>query len=575
MAELSIGIDLGTSTSIVSVIRDGKPFSIPDPLTKTPIVPSVIGINRRGELEVGQAALDAVKSSKQLIRESKRGMGTDALYVLGDKKLRPEEAGALILKKMKSVAESYLGQEVESAVITVPAYFTDLERRATLTAAELARLKVIRLINEPVAAAAAFGINNLDVEEKVLVFDMGGGTLDVTVLEMIDGILDVKASHGDKFLGGKDIDQLLIDFVKAEMTRAHPSLHWAEDADEGLKRKAEQVKKALSERYQEDFWLPNIATDAGQGVDADLVVSRSRLEELVKPLLDRAIGVIDACLGKAQVDKKAIGKVLLVGGSTYVPCVADTVLNYLGVPKAVGVDPDLAVSQGAAISAALAQGQLSSESSIVIQDAATHSMGVLVIKDMGMQEVLAYDELIRQGTPIPYFRKEMYSLRRPDQTELEIEVVQDPSGKALLAEETVPTGAKSVIRGIPPALYGTPHAVEVEFSYDQNHVIQLTATVLGVGKSSTISLDMRGGMLGKEEMEDAFMRVDSLWESSPLAERHRSLIRRAEEALAGRPSNAELIEAALVELKTAISKGDADAAQDARDQLVEYLSELP
>jgi len=575
MEQHSIGIDLGTSTSIVSVIRDGKPFSIPDPRTKTPIVPSIIGLNRRGEFVTGQDAIDAVKSSKSLIRESKRGMGTDTQFALGDKQLRPEEAGALILKKMKEVAESYLGSPVDSAVITVPAYFTDLERRATLTAAELARIKVIRLISEPVAAAAAFGINNLDIEERVLVFDMGGGTLDVTVLEMIDGILDVKASHGDKFLGGKDIDQLLIDYAKSAFGKEHPTAQWDENADEALKREAERVKKALSDRYEEDFFIANIATDSGEQVNMDLAVSRSQLEVLVKPLLDRAVEVIETCLQKAQVDKSAIGKVLLVGGSTYVPCVAETVLRHIGAPKAGGVDPDLAVSQGAAISAALHYGQLNSESSIVIQDCATHSMGVLVIRDMGMQEVLAYDELIRQGTPIPYFRKEMYSLRRPDQTELEIEVVQDPSGKALLAHETVPTGAMSVIHGIPHAQYGTPHAVEVEFSYDQNHVIQMTATVVGVGKSSTIRLDMRGGLLGEEAMEDAFMRVDSLWETSPLAERHRSLIRRAEEALKNRPSNAELVEAALVELKAAISRKDADAAQEARDKLVEYLSDLP
>jgi molecular chaperone DnaK len=572
--ELAIGIDLGTSTSVVSLLRDGKPVSIPDPVEKTPIIPSVVGVNKRGELLTGQSALTNIVDPKSLVREAKRDMGTDALFHLGSHTLRAEEISSLVLKKMKEVAEGYCGESISKAVITVPAYFTDIERRATLNAAQLANIEVIRLINEPTAAAMAFGINNLDLEETILVFDMGGGTLDVSILEMISGVLDVKASDGDKHLGGKDIDSEIIKWATEEFSKKEGEVTITPEGAEGLKRKAEQAKKELSNGLSAEISVINAASKNGSPVDLELSLSQVQFNILISGIVARAIECIDRTLTKANMTAKEIGKVLLVGGSTYVPKVRQAVLEHLNKQEIRGVDPDLAVSQGAAISAALALGLIGDSESMVVQDSATHGFGILVVEEVGPQQMLVYSELMPPGTPVPYMCKSMYSLRRPDQNEMEIEVVHPIKTSAKLAQDTTPTGAQGVITEIPHALYGRPHDVEVLFSCDQNHVIQLTATILGTGKSCTFRLNGRPDLLGENEINQSLVKIEQLWSSSPLAQRHASLIRRAEAVLSNRPAKGELIEAALVDLKAQIAGNNAEAAQEARERLSELLAEV-
>ncbi|MCA1948597.1 MAG: Hsp70 family protein [Armatimonadetes bacterium] len=574
-SELAIGIDLGTSTSILSVLRDGKPFAIPDPQTKTPIVPSVVGLNRRGELEAGQAALNAVTDPTRLIREAKRAMGTSTTFQLGQHTLRAEEVAALVLRKMAAVGESYLGVPVRKAVITVPAYFGDLERRATLRAAELAGIGAIRLISEPVAAAAAFGLDNHSFEGTVLVFDMGGGTLDVTLLEMIEGVLEVKASHGDKHLGGKDIDEILMNHALAEFRREHPGAEPSQAAMERLKRAAESAKKMLSESEVADIVVENFAAHEGDVAELCVTVERRQFESLIRPLIDRAIQTVDQTLEKAGASKGDIDRLLLVGGATYIPAIREAVVRHIGKPALSGVDPDLAVSQGAAISAGLALGTLDStrEQTVAIVDSNTHGIGVRVLHIEEYDAYPTYDELIAPNTPIPYFTKRMYSLLRPDQTELEMHVFQDVRNTKVL-EDCVPTGVSGVITDIPPALYGEPHKVEVEFSYDQNHIVQIKATVVGVGKSTTVRLHADELSQSDEEMAQAARNIDQLWQSSPLAKTNEKLIERAQTAIREGHPKGELIEALVVELKTKISANDAEGVRATRQKLVDVLAEV-
>jgi molecular chaperone DnaK len=574
MNEYAIGIDLGTSTSIVSVLKDGRPLSIKEPVSKSPLVPSVVAINKNGQLLTGHKALKDVLDPDFLIREAKRDMGTSTTYRIGEHTLRPQDVGALVLRKMKEIAEGYLGSEIRRAVITTPAYFTDIERRATLEAAELAGIEVIRLINEPTAAALAFGMANLEHEDTVLVFDMGGGTLDVTVLEMLGGVLDIRASDGDKHLGGKDIDALLEQWASDRLMKSHPGAQIGKLGFEKLKRAAEESKKGLSESAVESIAVTNIAAFAGAEVDFEDIISVETFNALIEPLVQKALGIIDKTLAKAGMTKSQIGKVLLVGGSTYVPRIRQAVLAHVGAPAISGVDPDLAVSQGAAISAALAIGALDEIKSVVYQDASTYGMGVLVVESIGHQEMLVYDALMAPSTPIPYMCKKRYSLRRPDQTELELDIVLDPTGVAKMPEETMATGTQNTIKDIPISLYGSPHEVEVTFSYDQNHTVEMTATVIGIGKVNTVRLNRGPELLGESGVNASFGRIEQLWATSPLADRHRSIIKRAEAVLAERPDRAEMIEAALVDLKTQIAGNEAEAAQAARDRLTDLLMEM-
>ncbi|MEJ5169908.1 MAG: Hsp70 family protein [Fimbriimonadales bacterium] len=573
--ELAFGIDLGTSTSIVSVLRDGKPFAIPDPLTKTPIVPSIVGLNRRGELEAGEAALRATTDPTKLIREAKRSMGTDDRFTLGAHALSAEEVGALVLKKMAAVAESYLGVPLRKAVITVPAYFGDLERRATLRAAELAGIEAIRLISEPVAAAAAFGLDNLHYEGTVLVFDWGGGTLDVTILEMIEGVLEVKASHGDKMLGGKDIDAVLVEHALAEFRRQYPNAQPTKNALELLKRSCESAKKQLTESNSADIVVENFAASEGDTVELCVTVTRSEFDRMIRPLIDRALQTVDEALRKANLQKNDIQQVLLVGGTTYTPSIREAVVRHMGRPALSGVDPDLAVSHGASISAALALGVIDpkSDQSLVIADCNTHGLGARILHVDEYRAYHVYDELIPPNTPIPYFTKRLYSLLYPDQTEMELHLYQDVHNTKQL-EDCVPTGSSGVITGIPPALYGEPHKVEVDFSYDQNHIVQVTATIVGVGKSTTIRLQSDSLLPSEAGGAAAKSKIDQLWQSSPLAKQNERLIERAQEAIRSGHPKSEMLEALVADLKAKIATNNADAARSIRQRLIDLLAEV-
>ncbi|MEH2255958.1 Hsp70 family protein [Nostoc sp.] len=307
----AIGIDLGTSTSQICIYKNNESLPIPDPVTKIPIIPSIVAINERKKLLVGEAAQGAVDRPGYGVRESKRLMGT-------------EEIAALILRKLKENAEEALGHPIQDAVISVPANFPDAARKATFNAGEIAGLNVLRLINEPTAAALAFGIKNINSEEQIVVFDFGGGTLDISVLEMFEGVLDVKYSFGDPHLGGKDFDEVIISLLLKKFEAQYLGVP-VYNREAELKGQAEQAKKTLSVEQSCDVQIPYFATKDGKGIDLDIEITGTEFEKAITPLLERARVCIREALNKKKIRPSAIDRVLLVGGTTYIPAVRNMV----------------------------------------------------------------------------------------------------------------------------------------------------------------------------------------------------------------------------------------------------------
>lgn len=569
MNKIAFGIDLGTSTSEISCILNGKPVAINDihPRNRTPIVPSVVALGRNGsDLLVGVEAVDEGLPEHK-IREAKRHIGEERRFKIGNYQLLPEEVGALVLKKMASLGEAATGQPVVEAVITVPAYFSDLPRRATEKAALLAGLRPLRLISEPVAAALAYGITRLDDENMLLVVDFGGGTLDVTVIEMMAGVLDVRATDGDRQLGGKDVDDLLMRHICQRTGFQMPEEQTS--SYEALKKAAESAKKELSRQAMTTLYVANF-----DGVsDLNFTVSREMFDTLIDPLIDRAIEKVEACLEKAGVNKQQIQKLLLVGGTCYIPRVQSRIEAYLGLAAESGVDRDLAVSLGAAISAGLKTGSVD-RNSVVVQDVSTYRLGIDCVELVGDREMLVFDELMPAGAGIPFFRSNRYSLRRLDQDEAVFSVYQAEGNGPLLAQDAISTGATGVIGDIPPSTTGEPRSVDVELRYDESHIIRVSAKIVGTDRECTVQLNTAQFSNDALSMLGASSAVETLWQQSPLADRNSKLINRAESVLSTVPERAEHIEAALEQLKLAIASNDVERTQDARDRLTDILADL-
>lgn len=575
VATNAVGIDLGTSTSVISALVDGKPKPIADPASKSPIVPSVVAKNRKGELLVGHEALNWVDRPGLGVREVKREMGEATPIRIGDDAFRPEEISAMILRELKRNAEAVLASPVSQVVITVPANFADAARKATVAAADIAGLQVIRLINEPTAAALAYGIDRLEADELLLVYDFGGGTLDVTILEMVEGVIDVRVSDGERYLGGKDLDDALTNLVVSKWQRAHPASGELTESDKlRLKPRIEQAKKDLSSVESTEVFEPNFMVVRGEPLDLEVEVTRAEFEAAIQPLLDRSDLCVRRALEAAGVSTADISRAILVGGSTYVPAVRRRLEELLGRSvSGGGVDPDLAVSQGAAIMAGIIQGEIDESKSVAISDVSRFGLGISVLKHVGNQWMIVYEPLINPNQKIPYSVKREYSLIHPDQREVEIIMYQDKTGKAQLPEEAEPTGIQAAITDIPPALYGSPHPLEVTFSYNVDQTIELRAEIPGIGKRCEIRYDLSAGRMSEEERRTARERLDEIFDRSPLYAAYAATIQRAEAALA-RTLGSELgdeLREVLTKLKVAVQQDDADACQEAEEELLDLL----
>lgn len=571
--DYAVGIDLGTSTSEICIYKNNESLPIPDPITKVPIIPSIVAINDRKKILVGEAARGIVDRQGYGVRESKRLMGTEKVFRLQNQEYRPEEIAALILRKLRENAEEALGYPIKDVVISVPANFPDAARKATFNAGEIAGLNIIRLINEPTAAALAFGIKNINSEEQIVVFDFGGGTLDISVLEMFEGVLDVKCSFGDPYLGGKDFDEAMISLLLNKFVAQHPGILVNKSQTE-LKEQAEKAKKILSVEQSCDVRIPNFTTKDGKLIDLDVEVTRAEFEQAIFPLLERARNCIGQALNAKKIRPSAIDRVLLVGGTTYIPAVRNMVAEMFGKEPKLDVNPDLAVGIGACIQAALAKGLINEESGIILTDVAPFGLGIDVVSIIGGQAMLTYESLIQPNTTIPYSVKKTYTLLHAEQQRVEVRLYQDHTGKAKLPVDAIDTGIFGEITDIPPSPNGEPYPLEIVFSYDIDGMAKLTASIPYIGKSVEIGLGHSNKRMSDEEKRASTERIQDLWKQNERAKQYESLINKAERFMAGiPPQERSPLSRAVMDLKEALVTDNSKLIDESGNRLIDMMFE--
>ena len=491
MSEKIIGIDLGTSNSAAAVIQGGKPTLIPAAEGNTiagKAFPSIVAFDKDSNLLVGETARrQAVTNPDNTIREAKRKMGTDFMYKIQGKDYKPQQISAFILQKIKRDAEAFTGDTINKAVITVPAYFNDNQRQATKDAGTIAGLEVVRIINEPTAASLAFGLDKNKVDMKILVFDFGGGTLDVTIMEMGGGVFEVMSTSGDTQLGGSDMDKAIIDYVIDEF-RKKEGIDLSNDstAMTRIKEGGEKAKIELSTVMETEINLPFIAQDSSGAKNLEVKLTRAKLDDLVNPIVERCKSSIDKAIEDAKISTADITKIVLVGGPTRMPIVRKFVSNAVGKEAESGVDPMEAVAFGAAVQAGIIAGDVTSD--IVLLDVTPLTLGIETLG--GVRE-----PIIERNTTIPTSKDKTFTTAADSQTAVTINVVQ---GERPMASDNVSLGSFNLTE-IPPAPRGVPQ-INVKFDIDANGIINVTAKDLGTGKDAKITIESTSKM-SEDEVE--------------------------------------------------------------------------
>ncbi|MBU4338932.1 molecular chaperone DnaK [Patescibacteria group bacterium] len=485
-----IGIDLGTSNSAAAVMEAGKPTIIPSAegiSAGGKAFPSVVAFTKTGELLVGEPARrQAVTNPEGTVMAAKRKMGTDFKYKIFGKEYTPEQISAFILQKIKKDAEAYLGQRVEKAVITVPAYFNDSQRQATKDAGAIAGLEVVRIINEPTAAALAYGLDKVGKDQKILVFDLGGGTLDVTIMDFGEGVFEVESTSGDTQLGGTDMDKALIDFIVEEFKKDN-GIDLSQDkmAMQRIREAAEKAKIELSTTLETDINLPFVtATDAGPKHLA-IKLTRAKLESLIKPIIDRMRHPVEQAISDAKLTPDKIDKIIMVGGPTRMPIVQKFVEDYAGKKIERGVDPMECVAVGASVQGAVLGGEAKE---ILLLDVTPLTLGIETMGGVATP-------LINRNTTIPTSKSQIFSTAAESQTSVEIHVLQ---GERPMASDNKSLG-RFILDGIPPAPRGIPQ-IEVIFDIDANGILTVTAKDKATAKSQHITIQ-DSSKLSKEDIE--------------------------------------------------------------------------
>lgn len=565
-----IGIDLGTTNSAVSVLEGGEAKIIPNPEGNR-TTPSVVAF-KNGEIQVGEVAKRQAVTNPSTVSSIKRYMGDGSYKVHMDgKDYTPQEISAMILQYLKSYAEDYLGEKVDKAVITVPAYFNDAQRQATKDAGKIAGLEVERIVNEPTAAALAYGLDKTDKEEKVLVFDLGGGTFDVSILELGDGVFDVLSTSGDNHLGGDDFDQKIMDYLVAEFKKEHGvDLSKDKMALQRLKDAAEKAKKDLSGVSTTQISLPFITASAEGPLHLELTLTRAKFEELTHDLVERTKQPVRQALKDAGLTQADIDEVILVGGSTRIPAVVEAVRKETGKEPNKSVNPDEVVAMGAAIQGGVISGDVKD---IVLLDVTPLSLG---IETMGG----VFTKLIDRNTTIPTSKSQVFSTAADNQPAVDVHVLQ---GERQMAADNKTLG-RFQLTDIPPAPRGIPQ-IEVTFDIDKNGIVNVSAKDLGTGKEQTITIKSSSGLTDEEidrmvkEAEANAEADKKRREEADLRNEVDQLVFQTDKVLADlkdKVSEEEVkkAEAARDELKAAIEANDLDQMKAKRDALNEIVQNL-
>ena len=476
-----IGIDLGTTNSCVAVMEGGKPVVIAN-AEGVRTTPSVVAFTKTGERLIGELAKrQAVTNSEKTISSIKRHMGTDYRVQIDDKKYSPQEISAMILQKLKTDAESYLGEKVNEAVITVPAYFNDAQRQATKDACKIAGLDVKRIINEPTAAALAYGLDN-EHEQKIMVYDLGGGTFDVSIIEIGDGVIEVLATSGDNKLGGDDFDQKVTDYMLAEFKRTEGvDLSKDKMALQRLKEAAEKAKKELSSATTTNVNLPFITVTSDGPKHFDMTLTRAKFDELTHDLVDRTVIPVQNALKDAGLNASELHKVLLVGGSTRIPAVQDKVKQLTGKEPSKNLNPDECVAIGASIQGGKLAGDAGA-GEILLLDVTPLSLSIETMGGIATR-------IIERNTTIPTKHSQIFSTAADNQTAVDINVLQ---GERQFAKDNKSLG-QFRLDGIPPARRGVPQ-IEVTFDIDANGIVNVSAKDLGTGREQNITITASSNM---------------------------------------------------------------------------------
>ncbi|MCM3619121.1 molecular chaperone DnaK [Sutcliffiella horikoshii] len=564
-----IGIDLGTTNSCVAVLEGGEPKVIPNPEGNR-TTPSVVAF-KNGERQVGEVAKRQSITNPNTIMSVKRHMGTDYKVEVEGKEYSPQEVSAIILQHLKGYAEEYLGETVTKAVITVPAYFNDAERQATKDAGKIAGLEVERIINEPTAAALAYGLDKMDEDQTILVYDLGGGTFDVSVLELGDGVFEVRSTAGDNRLGGDDFDQVIIDYLVAEFKKEN-GIDLSKDkmALQRLKDAAEKAKKDLSGVTNTQISLPFITAGEAGPLHLEVSMSRAKFDDITSGLVERTMGPVRQALQDAGISASELDKVILVGGSTRIPAVQDAIKKETGKDPHKGVNPDEVVALGAAIQGGVLTGDVKD---VVLLDVTPLSLG---IETMGS----VFTKLIERNTTIPTSKSQVFSTAADNQTAVDIHVLQ---GERPMASDNKTLG-RFQLTDIPPAPRGVPQ-IEVSFDIDKNGIVNVRAKDLGTNKEQTITIKSSSGLSEDEinrMVQEAELNADAdkkRKEEVELRNEADQLVFTTEKTLKeveGKVEEAEVKKAedAKEELKAAIEKGDLEEIRTKKDALQEIVQQI-